>query len=61
MRRNDVICIIIELLTWTVLILEHCVFHLDLALEFMCVWGVFTLLHLIKIVLSYAVTITHEE
>ena len=61
MRKEDLICLVIELITLAALIIEHAVFHLDLALELMCVCAVVTLGQFIKIMLPYAITVTYEE
>lgn len=46
--------------TWIVLLLEHIVLHLDLALPLLVVWGIISLLFDVKVFLKYAIVVTYE-
>ena len=61
MRRKDIMYIILEFTCWLILLIEHSVFHLELAFNFMIVVGIFSLVHLIKILLPYAITVIYED
>lgn len=60
MQRSDIIYLSILDGTWLVLLLEHIVFTLELALPLAIIWGIGTMLFNIRVIAKYAISVTYE-
>lgn len=61
MNKTDAIYLGILNGTWLVLLLEHIVFNLELALPLAILWGIGTMLFNIRVFLKYAIEIRYED
>lgn len=61
MNKTDAIYLGILNGTWLVLLLEHIVFNLELALPIAIFWGIGTMLFNIRVFLKYAIEIRYED
>jgi hypothetical protein len=57
MRQDDIIHLVIMDLTWFILLIEHTIFDMELALPLAIIWGILAMLLNIKIIAQYAVSI----
>lgn len=60
MQRSDIIYLSILDGTWLLLLLEHIVLNLELALPLAIIWGIGTMLFNIKVIAKYAISVTCE-
>lgn len=61
MNKTDAIYLGILNGTWLVLLLEHIVFNLELALPLAIFWSIGTMLFNIRVFLKYAIEIRYED
>lgn len=60
MKKSDALYLTLMNGTWLILLLEHIVLNLELALPLATMWGIGTLLFNIRVLLKYAVTVSYE-
>lgn len=61
MQRGDIIYLSILNGAWIILLLEHIVLNLELALPLAIIWGIGTMLFNIKVIAKYAIFVTYED
>lgn len=60
MKKLDVLCLIVMNTAWGVLLLEHMLLHLELALPLTIIWSIMTLLFNIRVLLKCATTVSYS-
>lgn len=60
MRRNTFLGIMLMNIVWMILMIEHFVFHLELAEPFSYFWGILTMLVNIVVLAKNSIQITYE-